>query len=55
MKHINAEICIFADDIVLMTENEVKLKFNIEVWNNAAKKTLHINKTKTQIMILTSR
>jgi hypothetical protein len=51
MQMINAEMCIFADDIVLIAETAEKLKYNLEKWNlEASKYNLNVNKEKTQIM-----
>ena len=51
LRPINAEICLFADDVALMADSEEKLQYNLEVWSRTAtQQGLNINTTKTQVM-----
>ena len=48
---ISLEMCIFADDVLLLADTEDKMQQNLLIYNETAKKyELHLNKTKTQIM-----
>lgn len=45
--------CAFADDVLIIANNEKSLKQNIEVWNHALeKKGMKLNKTKTKVMMV---
>lgn len=56
MKVIEIEMCVFADDLVLVADSKQNLERNIEVWNQEAGKfNLNINTDKTKTMVITNQ